>query len=263
MPKVSVLMPAYNSEAFVAEAIESILNQTYTDFEFIIINDGSTDKTAEIIDKYAKNDSRIKFINNHKNQGLIAVLNQGLDLCTGEYVARMDSDDISMPQRFEKQVQYMDEHQEVGILGTWIDFFPTTTMQGVGHHKKNIAVMDVLRGWCVNHPTVMMRKSVLTKHALRYRADFIAAEDYDLWAQAVRVTKIENLQETLLRYRFHEASVTNTAKNKALESVEKTKKELLNFLTEDEELQKRLLGALNPPKKKISVLRKIKNKIFN
>ena len=132
MPKVSVLMPAYNSEAFVAEAIESILNQTYTDFEFIIINDGSTDKTAEIIDEYAKNDSRIKFINNHKNQGLIAVLNQGLDLCTGEYVARMDSDDISMPQRFEKQVQYMDEHQEVGILGTWIDFFPTTTMQGVG-----------------------------------------------------------------------------------------------------------------------------------
>ena len=102
MPKVSVLMPAYNSEKYIAEAIESILNQTFSDFEFIIINDGSTDKTAEIVNGYARADKRIKFINNKKNQGLIAVLNQGLDLCRGEYIARMDSDDIAINDRLEK-----------------------------------------------------------------------------------------------------------------------------------------------------------------
>ena len=99
MPKVSVLMPAYNSEKYIAEAIETILNQTFSDFEFIIINDGSTDKTAEIVNGYARADKRIKFINNNKNQGLIAVLNQGLDLCRGEYIARMDSDDIAINDR--------------------------------------------------------------------------------------------------------------------------------------------------------------------
>ena len=122
-PRISVLMTAYNSQQYVAQAMESILNQTFSDFEFIIINDGSTDDTARIIRQYATRDSRIKFIDNKVNKGLISVLNQGLELCKGEYIARMDSDDISIPTRFALQLEYMDAHPDVGVLGGAISRF--------------------------------------------------------------------------------------------------------------------------------------------
>ena len=112
-PCVSVLMPAYNVEKYVGAAIESILNQTFSDFEFIIINDGSTDDTANIIKKYAAQDKRIRFIDNHENRGFIARLNDCLDLARGKYVAKMDSDDISLPERFAKQVDFLNTNPDV------------------------------------------------------------------------------------------------------------------------------------------------------
>ena len=157
-PRISVLMPAYNSEQYVAESIESILNQTFTDFEFIIINDGSTDNTAKIIDEYAKRDERIKFVNNSKNKGLIGVLNEGLNLARGEYIARMDSDDISLPTRFERQIAYMELHPKCGVLGTWFQMFGNAS--NIVRHPKRINLLNLLRDQHVGHPTVMIRKSV-------------------------------------------------------------------------------------------------------
>src|SRR2546423_6687976 len=116
-PRVSVLMPVYDVAKYLREAIDSILGQTFTDFEFIIIDDASTDRSAEIINSY--NDPRIRFIQNEKNVGLIATLNRGLDLAYGEYLARMDQDDVSLPERLAKQVAFMETASDVAASGTW------------------------------------------------------------------------------------------------------------------------------------------------
>ncbi|MFW6383201.1 MAG: glycosyltransferase family 2 protein, partial [Nanoarchaeota archaeon] len=120
-PKVSVLMPAYNSQDYISDAIESILSQTYTDFEFVIIDDCSTDDTWKIIKKYAKNDKRIKAFKNVKNSGVTVSLNNGLEKCSGDYIARMDSDDVSLPKRLEKQVEVL-ENGKADVVGTNIYF---------------------------------------------------------------------------------------------------------------------------------------------
>ena len=114
-------MPAYNAEKYINEAIDSILAQTFTDFEFIIIDDGSTDSTCAIVESYS--DSRIRFFKNEHNLGVAATLNRGLDLARGEYIARMDADDISLPTRFEKQAAYMDSHPDVVVCGTGVECF--------------------------------------------------------------------------------------------------------------------------------------------
>lgn len=116
MPKVSVVMPAFNAEKYIREAVDSILNQTFTDFEFIIINDGSTDHTKEIILEY--DDPRIVLLENEKNSGIVVTLNKGIQFARGEYIARMDSDDISLCNRIERQVLFLDSHAHIGLIGS-------------------------------------------------------------------------------------------------------------------------------------------------
>lgn len=198
-PKISVLMPTYNAEKYIKEAIDSILAQTFKDFEFIIVNDGSTDNTAKIVKDYT--DPRIGFIDNPENQGLVAVLNQGLDLCRGKYVARMDSDDISHPTRFEAQVNFMDKNKKVGVLGTWFHIFGG----GIDRiEEKPICanLADMVQTSPVGHPTAMFRKSVFNKYGLRYDPKYKHAEDYELWQRVIKYTRIGNLQEVLLDYRW-------------------------------------------------------------
>ena len=137
MPKLSVIMPAYNAEKYIGEAIESILNQTFTDFEFIIIDDGSSDHTADIIKGF--HDERIRFIQNEKNSGVANTLNKGLELSQGEYIARMDADDISLPARFEKQVAFMEANPDVAVVGCGIELF------GMSHEKRYFSYSKILR----------------------------------------------------------------------------------------------------------------------
>lgn len=230
--KVSVLMPAYNVEKYVGEAIESILNQTFKDFEFIIINDGSTDDTAKIINEYAAKDARIKFVDNKKNSGLIAVLNQGLDICNGEYIARMDSDDIAYPERFAKQVKYLDKHHECGVLGTSYKMFGSSEETVI--LPKNVSIVKMLTGGWVAHPTVMMRKSVLDKHNLYYDPECLVAEDYDLWTRLVRVTEVHNLQEVLLNYRWHGENVSITKAEIQKQTVAKIQRRVADVVVSNE-----------------------------
>lgn len=208
-PRISVVLPAYNAEEFIAEAIESILNQTFTDFELIILNDGSTDRTPEIIQKYAKMDKRIVFVNNPENRGLIAVLNQGLDMARGEFVARMDADDISLPTRFEKQVAYMDSHPDVGVLGTVIQGFGMLDWPGI--QIPVVTVFDMLKQNYMAHPSIMIRKSILDKHNLRYNPEYKHCEDLELWSRMIFLTKFHNVMEKLLMYRVsgHNVSMSN------------------------------------------------------
>lgn len=205
-PRVSVIMPAYNAERFIGEAINSILNQTYRDFELIIISDGSTDLTPSIIKQYAKQDKRIRFFNNRRNRGLVYVLNMGLRKARGEYIARMDADDISMPTRFEKQVAYLDANPDIGILGTLIEGFGLVNALGI--QKPVVELADFVDNNYVAHPTVMMRRSIVRKHKFRYDPEYKHVEDYELWMRMIKVTKIHNIMEVLLRYRVSGSNVS-------------------------------------------------------
>ncbi len=206
MPKISVVMPVYNSEKYLREAIDSILTQTYTDFEFIIIDDGSLDSSAEIVRSYT--DPRIRFYINEKNMGVAATLNRGLELATGEYIARMDSDDISLPERFEKQVRYLDAHETVVVCATGIRLFGSQTGVRRFSSSHEQLKVDLLFGCCFAHPTVMLRSSVFRKEGYRYDESYSKMEDYDLWVRISRKHELASIPEILFQYRIHPSQVT-------------------------------------------------------
>ena len=237
-PKLSVLMPAFNSEKYISEAIESILNQTFTDYEFIIINDGSTDNTAKIIQKYAKQDKRIKFVDNKKNQGFIASLNQGLDLARGEYIAKMDSDDISLPERFEKQVEYLDKNPNCGLVGCGYKAFDKADFEII--HPAKVGIFDLIRT-CATTIFVLRRKIINDFH-LRFNPDFYCAEDYDFYSRFVRYADIHNLQEVLYLYRWH--GENTSIKKQEIQSANSNRvvQNLLKILSDDEKIQHEILN---------------------
>ncbi|GHU00933.1 hypothetical protein FACS1894186_2660 [Alphaproteobacteria bacterium] len=237
-PKVSVLMPAYNAERYIAEATQSILDQTFTDFEFIIINDGSTDKTAEVIKSFQ--DPRIVFIDNRNNAGLIAVLNQGFDMARGEYIARLDADDISLPTRFARQVEFMDKNPDVGLLGTrFLNFGACREEISTGDGE--IGVLDLMvKDLPIGHPTVMLRKAVFDKYNLRYDPDYVACEDYELWSRVVRYTKMAVLPECLLKYRRHDSQVSILQREIQIKNTNRVKQSILSYLSGSEKSRKSL-----------------------
>lgn len=210
-PAVTVLMSVFNGEEYLRKAIESILGQTFSDFEFLIINDGSTDDTGSILEHEAKRDARIKFFE-QDNQGLVASLNFGLSNARGQLIARIDADDIAYPLRLEKQVAYMNDHPELLALGsaiTLIDEKGRTVKEinyPTGTNKVKSAMM---LGSKLAHPTVMMRREQVIQ-AGAYREACRHAEDYDLWLRLLEIGKIDNLDEPLLYYREHDKKISVT-----------------------------------------------------
>jgi glycosyltransferase involved in cell wall biosynthesis len=194
-------MPVFNSEFFLAEAIESILNQTFSDFEFLIIYDLSSDNSFYIIEHYQKLDSRIKIVMGEK-KSLVGALNQGIDTAKGKYIARMDADDIALPYRFERQLAWL---QETGadITGSWIQRFENQSKRVVKARKTDAAIkMEMLFCCPFKHPTVLMRTTMAK--SLMYDPAWPVAEDYDLWERAAKAGwKMTNVQEVLLLYRVH------------------------------------------------------------
>jgi glycosyltransferase involved in cell wall biosynthesis len=206
--RITVLMPVYNGEQHLAEAIDSILNQTYTDFEFLIINDGSTDKSVEIIRSYK--DARIRLINNETNIGVAASLNKGLDLATGDYVARMDGDDISFPRRLEKQVAFMERNPDVGICGTWIKVTGDRVSTIMRYPIDSASIRCTFLFYsALAHPSVIFRKSAFERYRLRYDDSYKGTEDYELWVRAAECFRLANLPEVLLNYRLHAGQASN------------------------------------------------------
>ncbi len=209
-PPISVVMPVYNSAEFVAEAIESILSQTFRDFEFIIIDDGSTDESGAILRDYAARDNRIRYYA-QENCGLIASLNRYCPLAKGRYIARMDADDISLPTRLEKQFRFLENHPEIGILGARIqDVDRFLTVRGTWPVPCDPAVIQwfLMFGNCMAHPSVTMRREVLER-AGYYRNEAVHVEDYDLWIRASAISNLANLPEVLLHYRIVDESVSS------------------------------------------------------
>lgn len=206
IPKISVIMPVYNGEKYLKEAIDSILNQTYADFELLLIDDASSDSTENIIHSY--NDNRIVYIKNDKNLGLIKTLNKGLDLSKGEFIARMDQDDIADAARFEKQINLFEKDPDLGICGTWFKCFGNQIRERILEHpESNEEIKITLLGRCtLGHPTVMMRKSAIQN--LKYDDNYKSAEDYEFWTRLSRITKLQNIPECLLQYRFHDSNIS-------------------------------------------------------
>lgn len=209
-------MPVYNCERFLREAVESILSQTFCDFEFIIVNDGSTDSTSAILKNYT--DMRVTLVD-RKHQGLVASLNQGLALAWGEYVAIMHGDDVALPTRLERQVGFLCQHLEVGILGTACRLIHVDGWD-IGLQSWPVSDLDIrwtsLLASPFGHPTVMMRRRVVVESGLNYSESF-GAEDYDLWTRLLNYTRGANLREPLLKYRVHSESRTGKHRQIQLE----------------------------------------------
>lgn len=205
-PAVTVLMPVYNCAEHIVEAMESILAQTFTDFELLIVNDGSTDDTRKII--ASKKDRRIRLIDNESNRGLVPTLNKGLNRARGRFIARMDCDDVALPDRFLRQVKFLEDNPDVSVCGTWARVFgnPREATMTPPVHPEEIRVELLFRSALV-HSSVMVRRRVLDNSPYRYDPAYRHAEDYDLWARLSRVTRLANIDEILMMYRVHEDQI--------------------------------------------------------
>lgn len=211
-PRVSVLMPVYNTAPFLKEAVDSILNQTFKNFELIVLNDCSPDNSEEILDTYV--DDRIVRYRGQKNVGLANILNVGLKMARGEYIARMDSDDISLPQRIEKQVVYLDGHPDVDLVSAGMKRFGESDT--IISYQTNIEDVKfaALSYSPVLHSSSMWRKDRFLKKDLFYRQDRVPAEDYDLWTRALTFGLVlVNIPDVLYLYRTHHSQVTQVNKD--------------------------------------------------
>ena len=224
-------MPVYNGEAYLREALDSILHQSYSSFEFIIINDGSTDGTQDILEDY--HDPRIRLYH-QENQGLSSSLNRGIALAQGEYIARMDADDISQPDRLDKQVAFLDCHPEIGLVGSSIQ---TMDFQGVLQKKIHYPLDHHLIKWSMcfinplAHPTVMMRRSAVNA-TTGYNPDTEPAEDYDLWTRLSNTTRLANLSDPLVYLRRHDSCITHARREMQLiQSIQIARKMMEDILS--------------------------------
>ena len=205
---ISVIMSVFNEEKYLQESIESILNQTYKDFEFIIVNDGSFHGTGEILRSYK--DPRIRLINNEKNIGLTKSLNKAIKIAQGEYIVRQDADDISLPQRLEKQVEFLEKNPEIKVLGTFgykIDKYgDILTKQTLPISSKQIKKTLIKRNPFV-HTSVMIEKEIINRIG-KYNEKFRTSQDYELWFRILRIAKVANLPLFLVKKRYHKDMVS-------------------------------------------------------
>lgn len=208
-PKVTVLMSVYNGEKYLHEAIDSILNQTFSDFEFIIVDDGSTDMTNNIIRSYK--DTRIKVLKNPTNIGLTKSLNIGLQKAKGEYIARMDADDISFPERLCKEVNYLDHNPKYAVVGTFAEIIDSESNE-IGKEERPTSSFQIKKllkvGNCFAHGSVMIRKKYLYETGF-YDETFKRSQDYDLWLRMAQKFQLANIPQYLYAWRNHRDNIEN------------------------------------------------------
>ncbi|MDU1891731.1 MAG: glycosyltransferase [Dysgonomonas sp.] len=207
MTKVSILMPVYNAEQYVAQAIRSVLSQSFSDWELILINDGSIDKSESIIKQF--DDNRIYYLKNSSNIGLIKTLNKGIDLCQGKYIARMDADDISHPDRLKYQVDFMERNPSYLMCGTdaaVIDNDDTITGKIRNFTNNRLLKINLLFTTPFIHPSVMVKRETLSEN--KYDESYKHVEDFELWCRIAKLGDVANISKDLIRYRWHNTNVS-------------------------------------------------------
>ena len=215
MPKVSVILPIYNSEKYLKKSIQSILDQSFSDFEIIAINDGSTDNSLSILESF--HDQRIKIFHNIKNIGISASLNFGIQNSSGEYIARMDADDICLSNRLKNQTYFLDQNLNVDVVGSYFKTFGYTIPRKIcpslqdNHIKAGLLFNAVL-----GHPVVMMRKESFLSNKLKYDSNYDGAEDYELWVRSSSKLCFANIPQVLLLYRIHPKQISSGNRQKQM-----------------------------------------------
>ncbi len=234
---ISVVMSNYNTpEEFLRKAIDSILSQTYSSFEFIIIDDCSTDNSLEIIESYS--DDRIVIIKNTENMGLTKSLNKGMAIARGEYIARMDADDVSLPERFEKQIEYMENNPQVIVCGSAMELIGewqskyNRNMIYQELPEKDVLQVFLLFGNNMNIPNnvALFRHQELSKHNIKYNEKYIYAQDFRMWVECSKYGECQNLPEVLVQYRIHDKAVSIDKQEQQKECAKNILSEQLSWL---------------------------------
>ncbi len=239
-PLVSVLLPVFNGEEFLKQTIESVLNQTFVNFEFIIIDDGSTDSSRQIINSF--DDQRIVFIENSENLQLIKTLNKGLEIAKGNYLARIDADDYMHPTRLEKQVHFLDAHMDYVLAGSSVQLVRDgIEIEGdiIKYYSDHDDIVFSMSFYCpFIHPTIMLRMCIVREHQLKFDLGYLHAEDYEFWTRIVRYGKVYNLDENLTYYRVHSNQISNVHLDFQKKQMKKIQVKFLNenlpYLNEQE-----------------------------
>lgn len=251
-PIISVILPVFNGERYLREAIDSILCQTFENFELIVVNDGSSDSTQEIIEEYARLDSRVVCVS-RENRGLVASLNEGISKAQGSWIARMDQDDIAYPQRFERQLEWIYK-VNADICGSWVQPFGANQNYIHKHAIGNDAIRcELLFGCAFAHPSVMVKKALI--QALKYDPNWEKAEDYELWVRAaLSGWKMANVPEVLLSYRQHEFQMSSESSNDQQALSQKVRKKYWDSLAGSIQLNLNEINAVlslreSPPSK--------------
>lgn len=229
MLKVSVLIPAYNSEKYIGEAIQSILNQTFTDFELLVLDDGSADNTWLEMQKFE--DNRIQLLKNEINQGISFSRNKLMDNAKGEYLAWLDADDIALPERLAIQTKFMDENPDVGVCGSWYESFGSgSSIVKIPTSHKEIQCRNLFH--CnISQSTVICRKNILYKHHLKYDINQNIGPDYELYIQLSSFGLLINLPLVLIKVRLHSKSISAIRKELQINNALQVRKRLLRQLS--------------------------------
>jgi glycosyltransferase involved in cell wall biosynthesis len=225
MPEVTVLMTVFNGEKFLKESIESILNQTFKDFEFLIVDDCSEDRSIEIIKSYK--DKRIKLIENNQNSGISRSRNKGIGFAEGKYIAIIDHDDISLPERLKKQVMFMNKNPHIAASSVWAEVFGNNKGIWKAPLKPEEIKCHLLFGCSLPNSGAIIRRSIFLEERILYNEDFDSAEDYDLWIRIAEKFPMANMGEILIKYRSHNTQASITRKEEQKVKTEKILKKLL------------------------------------
>lgn len=222
-PKVSVVLPCYNAGKYIEQAVRSMMNQGYSNLEMIVVNDCSTDESPEILKKLAAEDSRIKLMHNATNLKIVACLNKAIEMASGKYIARMDADDISLPDRIEKQIAFLEAHENIAACGCnyiIIDEHGNKTGKVLFESKPELLKAELLFFSAFAHPAVTMRTAAAREAGL-YKAGMVPAEDYEFWLSIAEKFEMANLPENLLLYRWHGSNISVVQKNNLTEAMTK------------------------------------------
>lgn len=234
MPLISVILPVFNAEEYLSEAIQSILDQTFPYFELILINDGSTDDSLDILTHFCQRDSRLILIS-RQNKGLVTTLNEGIDLARGMWIARMDADDVSLPDRFARQLKWL-EDTGADICGTWVRLHGLSNQRILKHAQADSAIkMEMLFGTPFAHPSVMVKTECMRR--LKYDNKWEKCEDYDLWERGARAGwRMCNVPEILLLYRQHDFQTSQKFAIHQLELTQSIRRRYWHFICDAKKL---------------------------
>ena len=227
-PLITIVLPVYNGERYLREAIDSVLAQTYRDFELWVCNDGSTDSTVAIVDSYT--DPRVHRIDNPHNMGLVATLNRAFAMVESPYIARMDDDDIWHEKKLELQIALLESRPDIGVCGTSIHKFGDIDSVNIFPEESDALKVGLLFYCMMSHPSVVYRRSMLQQTGLTYRADYFPAEDYKMWVDVLQHSNIYNLQEPLVEYRQHGGQICREKKAEQIALERRLREEQLRLV---------------------------------